>query len=82
GSYKFFKVDGVPDERKIQLASMHMFDTTLVWYQQYVKRYPDNTLWEHFKVEVVKRFGVLYEDPIVELINLKQTGSVHVTTMA
>nr|GEU31245.1 hypothetical protein [Tanacetum cinerariifolium] len=27
-------------------------------------------------VEVVKRFGVLYDDPIVELKNLKQTGSV------
>nr|GEW87856.1 hypothetical protein [Tanacetum cinerariifolium] len=32
--------------------------------------------WEHFKVEVVKRFGVLYDDPIMELKNLKQTGSV------
>ncbi|GJV70189.1 putative mitochondrial protein [Tanacetum coccineum] len=49
---------------------------TLVWYQQYMKKYPDNTLWEHFEVEVVKRFGVLYDDPIVELKNLKQTGSV------
>ncbi|GJW58776.1 disease resistance protein [Tanacetum coccineum] len=48
----------------------------LVWYQQYVKKYPDNTPWEHFEVEVVKRFGVLYDDPIVELKNLKQTGSV------
>nr|GEU46415.1 O-acyltransferase WSD1-like [Tanacetum cinerariifolium] len=28
------------------------------------------------KVEVVKRFRVLYEDPILELKNLKQTGSV------
>ncbi|GJX19436.1 putative mitochondrial protein [Tanacetum coccineum] len=73
---QFFKVDGVPDGRKIQLASMHMFDATLVWYQQYMKKYPDNTLWEHFEVEVVKRFGVLYDDPIVELKNLKQTGSV------
>ncbi|GJU80648.1 putative mitochondrial protein [Tanacetum coccineum] len=27
-------------------------------------------------VEVVKRFGVLYDDPIMELKNLKQTGSV------
>ncbi|GKF41998.1 hypothetical protein Tco_0125340, partial [Tanacetum coccineum] len=53
---QFFKVDGVPDGRKIQLASMHMFDAALV--------------------EVVKRFGVLYDDPIVELKNLKQTGSV------
>nr|GEX39359.1 hypothetical protein [Tanacetum cinerariifolium] len=42
----------------------------------YMKKYLDNTLWEHFKVEVVKRFGVLYDDPIMELKNLKQTGSV------
>nr|GEU82867.1 hypothetical protein [Tanacetum cinerariifolium] len=52
------------------------FSGALVWYQQYMKNYPDNTPWEHFKVEVVKRFGVLYDDPIVELKNLKQTGSV------
>nr|GEW16251.1 putative mitochondrial protein [Tanacetum cinerariifolium] len=73
---QFFKMDGVPDRRKIQLASMHMFDAALVWYQHYVKKYPDNTPWEHFEVEVVKRFGVLYDDLIVELKNLKQTGSV------
>ncbi|GKE90591.1 disease resistance protein, partial [Tanacetum coccineum] len=62
--------------RKVQLASMHMFDAALVWYQQHVKKYIDNTPWEHFEVEVVKRFGVLYDDPIVELKNLKQTGLV------
>nr|GEW46137.1 retrotransposon-related protein [Tanacetum cinerariifolium] len=73
---QFFKVDGVPDGRKIQLASMHMFDATLVWYQQYMNKYLDNTPWKHFEVEVVKRFGILYDDPIVELKNLKQTGSV------
>nr|GEZ13589.1 hypothetical protein [Tanacetum cinerariifolium] len=73
---QFFKVDGVPDEKRIQLASMYMFDAFLVWYQQYVKKYPDNTLWEHFEVEVVKMFGVFYDDPIVELKNLKQTRSV------
>ncbi|GJV32932.1 putative mitochondrial protein [Tanacetum coccineum] len=73
---QFFKVDGVADGRKVQLASMHMFDAALVWYQQYVKKYPDNKPWEHFEVEVVKRFRVLYDDPIMELKNLKQTGSV------
>nr|GFA52562.1 gypsy/Ty3 retroelement polyprotein [Tanacetum cinerariifolium] len=73
---QFFKVDGVPDGRKIQLASMHMFDIALVWYPQYVKKYPDNTPWDHFEVKVIKRFGVLYDDPIVELKNLKQAGSV------
>nr|GEU51043.1 putative mitochondrial protein [Tanacetum cinerariifolium] len=78
---QFFKVDGMPDGRKIQLASMHMFDVALVWYQQYVKKYPDNTLWEHFEVEVVKRFGVLYDDPIVKLKNLNgQLHSIEVIT--
>ncbi|GKE44832.1 hypothetical protein Tco_1472116 [Tanacetum coccineum] len=42
----------------------------------YVKKYTKNTPWEHFEVEVVKRFGVLYDDPIVELKNLMQTRSV------
>nr|GEU88201.1 disease resistance protein [Tanacetum cinerariifolium] len=73
---QFFKVDGVPDERKIQLAAMHMFDVALVKYQQYMKKYLDNSMWEHFEVEVVKRFGVLYDDPIVELKNLKKTRLV------
>nr|GEV36650.1 hypothetical protein [Tanacetum cinerariifolium] len=73
---QFFKVDRVPDGRKIQLASMHMFDAAIVWYQQYVQKYPHNTSWEHFEAEVVKRFGVLYDDPILELKNLKQTGLV------
>ncbi|GJV70376.1 reverse transcriptase [Tanacetum coccineum] len=73
---QFFKVDGVTDGRKVQLDSMHMVNAALVWYQQYVKKYTDNTPWVHFEVEMVKRFGVLYDDPIVELKNLKQTGSV------
>ncbi|GKE44531.1 hypothetical protein Tco_1471815 [Tanacetum coccineum] len=67
---EFFWVDGVANERKVQLASMHMFGADLVWYQQYMKKYSDNIPWEHFEVEVVKRFGVLYDDPIVELKNL------------
>nr|GEW76284.1 hypothetical protein [Tanacetum cinerariifolium] len=46
---QFFMVDGVVDERKVQLAYMHMFDAALFWYQQYVKKYPDNTPWEHFE---------------------------------
>nr|GEZ08627.1 hypothetical protein [Tanacetum cinerariifolium] len=67
---QFFKVDGAVDGRKVQLASMYMFDATLVWYQQYVKNYPDNTPWKHFEVEVIKQFRVLYDDPIMELKNL------------
>nr|GEZ29581.1 gypsy/Ty3 retroelement polyprotein [Tanacetum cinerariifolium] len=80
---KFFKVDGVVDGKKVQLASMHVFDAALVWYQQYMKKYPDNTPWEHFEVEVVKRFEVLYDDPIVELkkLELEVVKSKVVTTL-
>ncbi|GJR90562.1 reverse transcriptase [Tanacetum coccineum] len=40
------------------------------------KKYGDRTPWEMYEGEVVKRFGAIYEDPIVDLKNLKQEGSV------
>ncbi|GJU78623.1 hypothetical protein Tco_1275693 [Tanacetum coccineum] len=58
---QFFQIDGVVDGRKVQLASMHMFDATLVWYQQYVKKYPDNTPWEHFKTGSVETYQEVFE---------------------
>ncbi|GJT06736.1 hypothetical protein Tco_0841198 [Tanacetum coccineum] len=42
---QFFKIDGIEEARKVELASMHLF-------------------------------GAIYEDPIVDLKNLKQEGSV------
>nr|GEX16288.1 reverse transcriptase [Tanacetum cinerariifolium] len=58
---QFFKVDGVPDEKKIQLASMHKFDAALVWYQQYKKKYPDNTPWKHFETGSVQTYQEAFE---------------------
>ncbi|GKB90235.1 hypothetical protein Tco_0962507 [Tanacetum coccineum] len=40
------------------------------------KKYGDRTPWEMYEGEVVKIFGAIYEDPIVDLKNLKQEGSV------
>nr|GEV70029.1 putative mitochondrial protein [Tanacetum cinerariifolium] len=57
-------------------AALAAIQEALANIQAEVKKYPDNTPWEHFEVEVVKRFEVLYDDPIMELKNLKQTGSV------
>nr|GEW51517.1 retrotransposable element Tf2 [Tanacetum cinerariifolium] len=47
-SIEFLKFSG--DDMKDWVYSVN----TLVWYQQYVNKYPDNTLWEHFEIEVVK----------------------------
>ncbi|GKB92263.1 retrovirus-related pol polyprotein from transposon 17.6 [Tanacetum coccineum] len=73
---QFFKKDGIEEERKVELAYMHLYDQALVWHQQYVKKYGDRTPWEMYEGEVVKRFGAIYEDPIVDLKNLKQKGFV------
>nr|GEU48173.1 reverse transcriptase [Tanacetum cinerariifolium] len=69
---QFFKIDGIEEERKAELASMHLYDQALVWHQQYVKKYGDRTPCEMYEGEVVKRFGAIYED----LKILKQEGSV------
>ncbi|GJX36874.1 reverse transcriptase [Tanacetum coccineum] len=58
---QFFKVDGVTDGRKVQLASMHKVDAALVWYQQYVKKYTDNTPWEHFETGSVQTYQEAFE---------------------
>nr|GEW19589.1 hypothetical protein [Tanacetum cinerariifolium] len=68
---QFFKIDGIEEERKVGLASMHLYDQALVWHQQYVKKYEDRTPWEMYEGEVVKRFGAIYKDHIVDLKNLK-----------
>nr|GFA13690.1 hypothetical protein [Tanacetum cinerariifolium] len=73
---QFFKIDGIEEERKVELASVHMYDQALVLHQQYVKKYEDRTPWEMYKGEVVKRFGAIYKDHIVDLKNLKQEGYV------
>ncbi|GJS23051.1 hypothetical protein Tco_0451683 [Tanacetum coccineum] len=37
---QFFKVDNVPDEQKVPLISIHLFDIALMWHRQFMR------LWE------------------------------------
>ncbi|GJX80064.1 hypothetical protein Tco_0328213 [Tanacetum coccineum] len=71
---QFFKIDGIVEEIKVDLASMHLYDQALVWHQQYVIKYAEGILWDKYEAKVIKRFGVIYEDPIVELKYFKQEG--------
>ncbi|GJR07340.1 hypothetical protein Tco_0530324 [Tanacetum coccineum] len=48
----------------------------LVWHQQFIKKYGDNVPWDMYEKEALKRFGTVFEDPRVELKNLKQDGTV------
>ena len=55
---------------------MHVYDKALVWHQQFIKRYGENSPWEVYEQEALKRFGSVFEDPMMELKNLKQTSIV------
>ena len=73
---QFFRIDNVPEEMKVEMTSMHVYDRALLWHEQFIKRFGEGSPWNLYEQEVLKRFGAAYEDPMVELKNLKQVGSV------
>ena len=74
----FFKIDDVQEDMKVELAAMHLSDRALVWHQQFLKNYGDGCDWNVYAEQALKRFGNVFEDPMVELKNLKQTSTVQV----
>ncbi|GJX49659.1 reverse transcriptase [Tanacetum coccineum] len=66
------------DSHKIILVSMLMFDKALNWHKQFVKRFRENVSWEEYEREIKMRFDLVFEDPMVDLKNLRQTTSVQV----
>ncbi|GKC48392.1 reverse transcriptase, partial [Tanacetum coccineum] len=75
---QFFKIDHVQEEMKIKLAAMYVYDKALTWHQQFMKKYRETSLSELYEQEALKRFGAVFEDPMVELKNVKQTSYVQV----
>ncbi|GKA62966.1 gypsy/ty3 retroelement polyprotein [Tanacetum coccineum] len=73
---QFFLLDSIADEQKVRLVSMHMFDKALNWHKQFIRKHGDNVAWAVYEREVQNRFDSVFEDPMVELKNLK-----HVTTV-
>ncbi|GJW59898.1 retrotransposable element Tf2 [Tanacetum coccineum] len=73
---QFFKVDEVAEDQKVRLVSIHLFDKDLAWHRQLMKIHGEIVEWSLYESEILKRFGACYEDPMEELKNLKQDGSV------
>lgn len=48
----------------------------LVWHQQFLKVHGANVAWQVYEDAIVIRFGQVYDDPMGELKNLKQSGPV------
>ncbi|GJV33331.1 reverse transcriptase [Tanacetum coccineum] len=66
------------DEQKIRLVSMHLFGKALNWHKHFMSKFGEVVTWEVYQIQVKKRFESVFEDPVVELKNLKQTISVQV----
>lgn len=76
GVTNIFREVNVGDGQKLQLASMHMYEKALACHLQFVGSRGPNVPWNEYENEVLKRFGVVYEDPLAGLKNLKQDGKI------
>jgi hypothetical protein len=73
---QFFKIDNIPEQGKVNLVSIHLFDLALMWHRQFVKFMGEDVEWNVYKGAILKRFGTVYDDPLSEIKKLKQTGNV------
>lgn len=75
---QFFSADGVNPYQKVVIASLHLDDIAIQWHQTYMRRrqhLPPPT-WKEYIYALSDRFGAVYEDPMSDLVNLRQTGTV------
>ncbi|MCI26213.1 hypothetical protein A2U01_0047408, partial [Trifolium medium] len=74
---QFFALDVTPEESKVRLASIHLEGSALQWHVNYMKtKFNVYPTWTEYVIDVTQRFGEVFEDPLAELIQVKQTGSV------
>ncbi|KAG8384927.1 hypothetical protein BUALT_Bualt04G0169000 [Buddleja alternifolia] len=76
---QFFEVDDTLPQSKVRIAVVHLEGKALHWHKIFMKkRLPrDLAHWGEFVKAVNDRFGtLLYEDPMSELVNLKQTSTI------
>lgn len=76
---QYFDFDETSDDIKVRMASLHLEGRALVWHQNYM-RYKGNQgvlQWEEYIHALSIRFGeALYLDPIAELKQLEQVGTL------
>ncbi|GJY72932.1 gypsy/ty3 retroelement polyprotein [Tanacetum coccineum] len=73
--------DGITDDaQRIMLVSMHVFDKALNWHKQFIKRFGENVTWERYETKAKGRFDLVFDDPMVELKNLRSGQMVSATS--
>ncbi|KAL8140348.1 hypothetical protein V2J09_006369 [Rumex salicifolius] len=73
---KFFANQRTAEGDKVHLAAFHLLDEAQLWFDQ-VEKEEANLNWERFRECCHVRFGPpMSNNPLGELVNLKQSGSV------
>lgn len=70
---QFFNIDGTPLEIKVCLTLMHLTGKATQWHHNYMStRFGIFLSWTEYIVAISSRFSELYDDPLAELVDLKQ----------
>jgi len=71
-------VDHTPKEYKVRLVVVHFEEQVLKWHIAFVKSIGVDNLppWEEYTKIVLERFGEVVEDPMADLMKLRQKGFV------
>ncbi|GJS91875.1 hypothetical protein Tco_0774511 [Tanacetum coccineum] len=72
---QFFLIDNTPDEAKVKIVSVHLFDKALLWHRQLIKSKGENVTWTEYKEAITLRFGLVFDDLITALKNAKYDKS-------
>ncbi|KAK4269737.1 hypothetical protein QN277_022855 [Acacia crassicarpa] len=73
---RYFNLDGTPKARKTLLASIALDNNAYKWFQHFEKNQNGVIPWQAFVEAIRVRFGPLYDDPMEDLMHLRQTGSL------
>lgn len=66
-------IDGTPQELKVRLAAMHLTGKATQWHHNYMNtRYGLFPSWTDYIIAISVRFCELFDDPLAELVALKQ----------
>jgi len=76
---QFFEVVHIAEHMQVKVAAIHLSGKALLWHQFFMKSkaVSEWPLWAEYKIAISMRFGAKsFDDPLAELMKLRQNGSV------
>ncbi|GJT86339.1 hypothetical protein Tco_1068056 [Tanacetum coccineum] len=59
---QFFSIDDIPENQKVKLISMHLFDTTLLWHKQFIRLNGHKCVGQLFSLVLIPKEEDCFED--------------------